>query len=73
MNQHIDTAARRSNARVKANAAATSARLENELIAFAKRVGHHGPAQFVEAVRQRHRVAITPEYAAHLISRSNPA
>ena len=41
-------------------------RLDAALIIDAKRFGHHGPANLIETVRQRHNVPLDPEYAAHL-------
>lgn len=41
-------------------------RLDLIMINEAKRFGHHGPANLIETVRQRHNIAMDPEYAAHL-------
>jgi hypothetical protein len=65
----LDTAARRSSRRVKADAAASGARLDAALVSDARRFGHHGIANLVETVRQRHNVAVTEAYARDLLSR----
>lgn len=65
----LDNAARRSNRRVKADAAASRARLDDSLVASARRFGHHGVANFIETVRQFHSVAITDAYARELLAR----
>jgi hypothetical protein len=65
----LDNSARRSARRVKANAAASGARLDAALVSDARRFGHHGIANFLETVRQRHSAAITEAYARDLLSR----
>lgn len=54
----------------KARRAECLARQDSALLDFAKRIGHHGQADFIESVRQRYNMAITPEYAADLLSRA---
>lgn len=46
------------------------ARQDSELLNFARRIGHHGVANFIESVRQRCNMAITEEYARDLLSRA---
>jgi hypothetical protein len=41
-------------------------RLDAAIRSDAKRFGHHGPANLVETVRQRHNAALDPDYAADL-------
>lgn len=41
-------------------------RLDALLESDAKRFGHHGPANLIETVRQRHNVALDPAHAAKL-------
>lgn len=41
-------------------------RLDAVIRSDAKRFGHHGPVNLIEAVRQRHNVSHDPDYAAHL-------
>lgn len=53
----------------KQRIAASKARLDNELVNFARAIGHHGVANFIESARQRCHVAITPEYARDLLAR----
>ena len=48
---------------------ASKQRLDAELVGFARRIGHHGVANFIVAVRQYSNAAITPEYARDLLAR----
>ncbi|AEI71130.1 hypothetical protein [EBPR siphovirus 5] len=41
-----------------------------EFLECAKKIGHHGVANFTEAMRQRANVSLTPEYARDLLSRA---
>lgn len=71
----LDNAARRSARRVQAAAAASGARLDAALVSDARRFGHHGLANFLETVRERHSAALTEAYARDLLARggySNP-
>jgi hypothetical protein len=54
----------------KARIAESKGRLEESLLSDAKRFGHHGVADFIEIVRQRHNVAITEDYAYELLTRA---
>ena len=45
---------------------ASKDRLDATLISDAKRFGHHGPANLIETVRQRHNIPLDPAYAEHL-------
>ncbi len=54
----------------KARRADCLARQDAALLDFAKRIGHHGQADFIEAARQRYSIALTPEYAADLLLRA---
>jgi hypothetical protein len=65
----LDNAAKRSGARVRANAAASRDRLDSELVQIARKIGHHGIANFIEYARQRCSAAITGDYARDLLSR----
>jgi hypothetical protein len=58
------------NARRRAERKVTLARQDAVLLDFAKRIGHHGHADFVEAVRQRYNMGLTPEYAKDLLARA---
>ena len=53
----------------KERIAASKARLDVELVGFARAIGHHGVSNFIVAARQRTNAAITPEYARDLLSR----
>lgn len=48
----------------------TLARQDAYLLSDAKRFGHHGLANFIETVRQRHNMHLTREYACELLSRA---
>ena len=47
----------------------SKARLDTELVNFARAIGHHGVANFIESARQRCHVGITEDYARDLLSR----
>jgi hypothetical protein len=46
--------------------AASKERLDAAIRSDAKRFGHHGPANLIETVRQRHKAALNADYAAQL-------
>src|SRR3546814_5820266 len=50
--------------------AVSLARQDGVLVNFAKRIGHHGTANFIESVRQRYNTPITEAYAVDLMSRA---
>ena len=54
----------------KANIAQSKARLDRELENFARAIGHHGVANFIESARQRCHTAITADYARDLLARA---
>jgi hypothetical protein len=50
----------------KEHAQAAQDRLDVQIITTAKRFGHHGSANLIETVKQRHNVQIDLAYAEHL-------
>lgn len=66
----LDAAAKRSARRVVANGRASTARLEAAVLSDARRFGHHGVANLIETVRQRHNARITEAWARDLLARA---
>jgi hypothetical protein len=54
----------------KTRIAISKEHLDIELLNFARKIGHYGLTNFIEAARQRCHTAITPEYAADLLNRA---
>lgn len=69
MNPYNDAAGNRSNCRVRAAKHDSAARLDAELVNYARKIGHHGVANFVEFVRQRTNAQIGDDYARDVLSR----
>lgn len=65
----MDAAAIRSRRRVAANARASAAHLDAELMIVARKLGHHGVTNFIAVARQRCSATITEEYARDLLAR----
>ena len=67
---YLDAAAKRSARRVANNGRASAARLEDAALSDARRFGHHGVANLIETVRQRHNARITEAFARDLLTRA---
>jgi LytS/YehU family sensor histidine kinase len=62
----MDNAAKRSRARVKQDGRESAARLDSEVRNVAAKIGHHGPVNLIEVIRQRCKARLDPDHAREL-------